>query len=128
MLFTEPLMHVTIRSFFTPMRNRKDPKRSYELWPLIAYNLLSYPNSSLSDSVSPIKTHSHRLPRGAMSEPPAKAARGTCGASTPTSKREVVLVTGGNGLVGQGIQAIISRERLDGEEWVFLSSKDGDLT
>ncbi|XP_022711557.1 GDP-L-fucose synthase-like [Varroa jacobsoni] len=40
-----------------------------------------------------------------------------------------VLVTGGSGLVGQGLQKALqdpSQVRPD-EEWVFLSSKDGDL-
>lgn len=47
----------------------------------------------------------------------------------------VVLVTGGNGLLGSAIKYIIETEplsspfgKLDGtEQWVFLSSKDGDL-
>jgi len=45
-----------------------------------------------------------------------------------------VLVTGGSGLVGQGLQWVLENEpvgsrygKLPGEEWVFLSSKDGDL-
>jgi GDP-L-fucose synthase len=40
----------------------------------------------------------------------------------------VVLVTGGTGLVGKGIQAVLEKgERKEGETWVFLSSKDADL-
>jgi len=38
----------------------------------------------------------------------------------------VVLVTGGTGLVGKAIQHIIENEQ-KGEQWIFLSSKDGDL-
>lgn len=62
-----------------------------------------------------------------MAEPPTKASKQTQDA-TPASGKEVVLVTGGNGLVGHGIQAVIDSERLPNEDWVFLSSKDGDLT
>ena len=44
----------------------------------------------------------------------------------------VILVTGGSGLVGQAIKWAVEQEggKLSGgdEEWVFLSSKDGDLT
>lgn len=56
--------------------------------------------------------------------------------SEPPSKRqavdgEVVLVTGGSGLVGKGIQAALRKERVgptpQAERWVFLSSKDVDL-
>ena len=44
------------------------------------------------------------------------------------------MVTGGNGLVGKGIQAVVNSGAEDeysareDETWVFLSSKDGDLT
>jgi len=48
--------------------------------------------------------------------------------------KSVVLVTGGTGLVGHGIQHVIDTEpigsrfgRREGETWIFLSSKDGDL-
>ena len=44
------------------------------------------------------------------------------------SEGEVILVTGGAGLVGCGIKAVIDRERPSNERWVYLSSKDGDLT
>lgn len=40
---------------------------------------------------------------------------------------KVVLVTGGNGLVGRGIAAALE-SNLPNEKWIFLSSKDGDLT
>ncbi|XP_023284633.1 GDP-L-fucose synthase-like [Seriola lalandi dorsalis] len=40
-----------------------------------------------------------------------------------------VLVTGGSGLVGRAIQHVVKEERgaKDGEEWIFLSSKDANL-
>ena len=38
------------------------------------------------------------------------------------------MVTGGSGLVGQGIRhAIETTEKRDNEEWIFLTSKDGNL-
>jgi GDP-L-fucose synthase len=47
------------------------------------------------------------------------------------SGEHVVLVTGGSGLVGQAIRAVVAQERAAGqhphERFVFLSSKDGDL-
>ena len=44
-----------------------------------------------------------------------------------TGKPMVVMVTGGSGLVGQGIKTVVDREQRAGEEWIFLTSKDGDL-
>ncbi|XP_068575046.1 GDP-L-fucose synthase-like [Cebidichthys violaceus] len=40
-----------------------------------------------------------------------------------------VLVTGGSGLVGKAIEHVVQQEggEVDGEEWIFLSSKDADL-
>jgi len=42
----------------------------------------------------------------------------------------VILVTGGSGLVGQGIKQVLQSDELrrDDEQWIFLSSKDADLT
>lgn len=47
---------------------------------------------------------------------------------------KVILVTGGNGLVGRGIQHVINDPEVDpafraapGETWHFASSKDADL-
>lgn len=45
---------------------------------------------------------------------------------------EVVLVTGGTGLIGRALQKIVEIQKADGrmskdEQWVFLSSKDGNL-
>ena len=45
------------------------------------------------------------------------------------SKPKRILVTGGSGLVGKAIQTVLQEDgnqRAD-EEWIFLSSKDGDL-
>ncbi|XP_058509658.1 GDP-L-fucose synthase-like [Solea solea] len=41
-----------------------------------------------------------------------------------------VLVTGGSGLIGKAIEHVVFKEggKREGEEWFFLSSKDGDLT
>lgn len=45
------------------------------------------------------------------------------------SEKRVILVTGGTGLVGKGIEAALDKQGRDpNETWVFLSSKDGDLT
>eukprot|EP01114_Cavostelium_apophysatum_P013732 TRINITY_DN3391_c0_g1_i1.p1 TRINITY_DN3391_c0_g1~~TRINITY_DN3391_c0_g1_i1.p1 ORF type:complete len:347 (+),score=72.95 TRINITY_DN3391_c0_g1_i1:87-1043(+) len=44
------------------------------------------------------------------------------------SSQKVILVTGGTGLVGKGIEAALDKVgRKSDETWVFLSSKDGDL-
>lgn len=40
-----------------------------------------------------------------------------------------ILVTGGSGLVGSAIKDVVqSVEKRDDEEWLFVGSKDGDLT
>lgn len=45
------------------------------------------------------------------------------------SQKKKILVTGGSGLVGMAIKNIAeSEESRPDEEWVFISSKDGDLT
>jgi len=44
-----------------------------------------------------------------------------------TMERKVILVTGGTGLVGKGIQKVIETDKREDEEWVFLSSKDANL-
>ncbi|XP_068625779.1 GDP-L-fucose synthase isoform X2 [Battus philenor] len=49
------------------------------------------------------------------------------------SEEKKILVTGGSGLVGQAIKAVVERERLeklnsnDSECWIFCGSKDADL-
>jgi len=42
---------------------------------------------------------------------------------------KTIIVTGGSGLVGKAIQEVLKLDenKREGEEWVFLSSKDGDL-
>merc|ERR1711998_465559 len=45
------------------------------------------------------------------------------------SGKDVIIVTGGTGLVGKGIEAALAKEGVpENEQWVFLSSKDGDLS
>lgn len=39
-----------------------------------------------------------------------------------------VMVTGGSGLVGQAIKNVVAASPVAGEEWIFLSSQDADLT
>ena len=41
--------------------------------------------------------------------------------------RKVILVTGGSGLVGQGIQTVVQQDPREDERWIFLSSKDANL-
>ena len=43
------------------------------------------------------------------------------------SHPQVILVTGGSGLVGRGIRSVVEADPNPDETWVFLSSKDGDL-
>ena len=42
-------------------------------------------------------------------------------------EKSVVMVTGGSGLVGSAIKDFVTENPRENEEWVFLSSKDGDL-
>jgi len=42
-------------------------------------------------------------------------------------EKKVILVTGGSGLVGKGIQMALNSDKREDEEWIFLSSKDGNL-
>jgi GDP-L-fucose synthase len=45
------------------------------------------------------------------------------------SEKKVVLVTGGTGLVGSAIRYIVENEdKREDETFIFLSSKDADLT
>ncbi|XP_076040155.1 GDP-L-fucose synthase-like isoform X1 [Oratosquilla oratoria] len=39
----------------------------------------------------------------------------------------VIMVTGGSGLVGHGIQLALEEDKKPNEKWIFLSSKDADL-
>lgn len=44
-------------------------------------------------------------------------------------KSKRILVTGGTGLVGRAIQKVVADgEGRPDEEWLFVSSKDADLT
>ncbi len=47
--------------------------------------------------------------------------------TTSSPPPAVILVTGGSGLVGKGIEAVVSAEPREGETWIFLSSREGDL-
>ncbi|XP_050391985.1 GDP-L-fucose synthase [Patella vulgata] len=45
------------------------------------------------------------------------------------SGKSVILVTGGTGLVGKAIEKVVNDgEKKENEEWIFVSSKDADLT
>lgn len=45
------------------------------------------------------------------------------------AKPKRILVTGGTGLVGRAIQEVVANgEGQTDEEWVFVSSRDADLT
>ncbi|XP_053333157.1 GDP-L-fucose synthase-like isoform X2 [Clarias gariepinus] len=52
------------------------------------------------------------------------------GKTGPTRRPMRVLVTGGSGLVGKAIEFVVREEKYEskGETWIFLSSKDADLT
>jgi GDP-L-fucose synthase len=44
------------------------------------------------------------------------------------SGKKVIMVTGGTGLVGQAVKMIAeTEEKRENEQWIFLSSKDGNL-
>lgn len=48
--------------------------------------------------------------------------------SAEDSTKRVFLITGGTGLVGKAIEEVMKEEGIKGnDEWIFLSSKDGDL-
>ena len=44
------------------------------------------------------------------------------------TEKQVILVTGGTGLVGKAIQQVVNEDIRTNEHFVFLSSKDGDLS
>lgn len=51
--------------------------------------------------------------------------------NNPQKMSNRILVTGGTGLVGKGLEDIIKEEissGLNNEEWYFIGSKEGDLT
>lgn len=43
-------------------------------------------------------------------------------------EQKVILVTGGSGLVGSAIKRVVSEEQKSNEKYIFISSKDLDLT
>ena len=46
-----------------------------------------------------------------------------------TTPSKIILVTGGSGLVGKGIEHVVSTgECQEDEKWVFITSKEADLT
>lgn len=48
---------------------------------------------------------------------------------TDMTDQKIILVTGGSGLVGKAIQMVVENGgKLKDETFVFLSSKDADLT
>lgn len=47
---------------------------------------------------------------------------------TEMASQKKVLVTGGTGLVGQSIRSVVQADKLKDEEWIFVGSKDADLT
>ena len=45
------------------------------------------------------------------------------------SENKRILVTGGSGMIGKALQEVVAvEEKRSDESWIFLSSKDGDLT
>ena len=63
-----------------------------------------------------------------MSEAATVTEAVTAAAVVKIPTQKVILVTGGSGLVGQGIKTYINGSGFkNGEEWIFLSSKEGDL-
>lgn len=43
------------------------------------------------------------------------------------TEQMVVVVTGGTGTVGMGLQQVIKETNPPNEKWIFLGSKDADL-
>lgn len=39
-----------------------------------------------------------------------------------------ILVTGGTGLVGKAIESVVNLEKRENESWIFIGSRDADLT
>lgn len=57
-----------------------------------------------------------------------QSSKGPSLAADDSTSKKIVLVTGGSGLVGRGIQTAISDDpAAKDEQWIFLSSKDGNL-
>ena len=60
-----------------------------------------------------------------MTEQPATKKPREEGAAD--GEKDVIMVTGGSGLVGQAIRMYVESNKKDNEEWIYLSSRDGDL-
>uniref|UniRef100_A0A224XTX6 GDP-L-fucose synthase n=1 Tax=Panstrongylus lignarius TaxID=156445 RepID=A0A224XTX6_9HEMI len=45
-----------------------------------------------------------------------------------SEREKVILVTGGTGLVGKALQSVIEDDKKSAEIWVFIGTKDGDLS
>lgn len=43
------------------------------------------------------------------------------------TEKKIIMVTGGSGLVGNALQKVTAEDPRPDEEFVFLSTKDGDL-
>jgi len=43
-------------------------------------------------------------------------------------QQKIILVTGASGLVGSALQYEVNSQKLNNEKYIFLSSKDADLT
>lgn len=43
------------------------------------------------------------------------------------AEQKVILVTGGSGLVGKGIELYLASNPRPNERWVYIGSKDADL-
>lgn len=44
-----------------------------------------------------------------------------------SESQNVILVTGGTGLVGKAIESVIKNEDNSNEKWIFVGSKEADL-
>lgn len=42
--------------------------------------------------------------------------------------KKIILVTGGTGMVGHAVKTVTETESNPNETWIFVSSKDADLT
>lgn len=43
-------------------------------------------------------------------------------------QQKIILVTGGTGLVGKGIEHVVNKQMVPGETWIYANSKAADLT
>eukprot|EP01135_Chromosphaera_perkinsii_P007976 Nk52_evm48s1073 gene=Nk52_evmTU48s1073 len=64
---------------------------------------------------------------GSPKKSPRRASEGSESPRKKSKTMKIVMVTGGNGLVGRAIQEVVQEQKRDDEKWIFLSSKDGDL-